>query len=543
MRSSKLWGVVLLLSLVLVAYFPAMHGLFIWDDVTFISDNSLIHSKSGLLQIWLSHASTDYWPLTYSLFWFLWRVFGEAPFAYHLLNILVHVANAVMVWKILSRVGFRWAYAVALIFALHPVNVEAVAWIFQLKTTLSTAFALGTLLYWIRFNSGDKRAYFIALGLFVAALLTKASVVTWPFVLLGFSWWKQGRVTLRDLKNTAPFCLTSLAVGCLGLFWYGYDQTMGGERIRIETFLERVLSSGYAFWFYISKALVPIQLSFVYPRWQIDTSSLTDYLPVIALVGIFAYLLGWSRRRWLVAGALFFLITIFPVLGFVDIYFMRYSYVADHWQYLSLIASIFIFVSIATWLLEKRHLGKAIYLVVPLFLVLTFQQSKIYASEEVIWRDTLNKNPAAWLAENNLGAILLAQGKGAEAISHFQNVINEKPDYVDSYINLGVYYLGQNDEASAKLYFSKALDVFPYNARALNNLAALALRNNDPQAALHYLQLAVEHLPDYVLGYKNLGLIYLQLNRPNDASDAFRKALSLRPDDQEAQKYLEGVPH
>ncbi|MGZ3722837.1 MAG: tetratricopeptide repeat protein [Bdellovibrionales bacterium] len=530
---APLFQALLLFVLVLIGYWPALHGQFIWDDITFISENDLVRSPNGLFNIWFTKDSTDYWPLTYSIFWFLWRAFGPATLGYHILNILIHSLNALLVWKILSRMGMRWAYVAALIFAVHPVAVESVAWIFQLKTILAATFALGSLWFWIRFYEGSRKSYEISLALLVCALLTKTSIVTWPLVLLGYVLWKNRKLARKDWFLIAPFMFVSFLAGSVGFFWYSYDQLLGGERVRIETFIERVASAGYAFWFYICKAFIPFNLIFMYPRWQIDPQNILDFIPVALLVLVFAAAI-WRRSNVIYALGFIFL-TVFPVLGFVDIYYMRFSYVADHWQYLTLIGSICIFAAVTA------QAGRWIYAVIPVLLFLTFQQSSHYVDEESIWRNTLAKNPQAWLAENGLGVILMQTGKRDEAVTHFQNLIHSTPDYVDPYLNMGVIYLGQSEDATASEYFLKALKVFPHNARALNNMAALALRHGEPAVALHYLHEAVEYLPTYSMGYKNLGIVYLRLNQRAEAAEAFQKALHLRSDDEEAHKYLESL--
>lgn len=516
--------------LALIAYWPSLHGGFIWDDITFISDNDLVRSPNGLFNIWFTRDATDYWPLAYTVFWFLWRAFGAETLGYHLLNVGVHALNAYLIWRILARMGFRWGYLAALLFVVHPVAVEAVAWIFQLKTSLAACFTLTSFYFWIRFYDGNRRRTFeLSLLFFACALLTKTSVVTWPLVMLGYVIWQQGKVRGSDWLRLFPFALLSLIAGLVGLYWYEYDQLLGTERVRVEPLVERTLSAGYAFWFYIWKGLVPLNLTFIYPRWEIHPS-LASVLPLLA-VGVTAVFL-WRRFRSAFYAFAFFAITIFPVLGFFDIYYMRFSYVADHWQYISLIATV---AMIAALVSRVQWLG---YILVAGLTVLTFKQASLYANEETLWRDTLAKNPKAWLAENGLGLIQLQSGRRDEAVAHFKRLIADKPDYVDPYLNLGVYYLGQNDDAEASLYFSQALKVFPHNARASNNMAALALRHGEPEVALHYLEDAVTYLPTYAMGFKNLGIVYAQLGRKEAAANAFARALQLRSDDAEARKAL-----
>jgi len=523
----RAWQPLLLLLLVFAAYWPAWSGGFIWDDLTFIVNNDLIHAPNGLLQIWFSKGATDYWPVSYSLFWFLWRLFGGNPIGYHLVNLLIHASNAILVFKILARLGFRWAYLAALLFVLHPVCVEAVAWIFQIKTTLAVLFCLSSFWFWILTYEGHRRALWVALFLFVCALLTKTSVVTWPAIMLGFVWWRTGGVKTRDLLRAAPFFAASLVAGLNGLFWYSYNLLHDSQRVRVEPFAERVASAGITFWFYLSKVFWPHPLVFVYPRWTVSGS--VDYLPALLAVGFIVALFVWRRRSTTLLAVGFFTIAIFPVLGFFDIYYMRFSYVADHWQYLALIGVI-------VWL--AAHTRYAGYVIAAVLFGLTFHQAGLYANEETLWRDTLAKNPGAWLAENRLAVTLLQSGRADEAVFHLQKLVREHPDFDEPYLNLGVIELGRGHDTEAVAYFQKVLEVFPGNVRALNNLATIAVRQGHNFEAEAQLREAVENLPTYALAWKNLGIVYLHLGRKADAVHALQRALELRADDAEAAQYL-----
>ncbi len=510
-----------LILLPLLAYWPCLHGGFIWDDYTFIVNDDVVNRSDGWWRVWWSRESTDFWPLTYTVFWCLRRWFGDWPFGYHLVNLAVHCANAILVWRIFTHFNWRGGLLAAFIFAIHPVNVEAVAWIFQLKTTLSTGLVLGSGLAWLRYEAKRSEGpYALSLFLFILALLTKASVVTWPLIMLGLAWWRSTKV---EWIRLAPFFAASLVLGLVNLNWYAYDQVYGGEAVHAVGFMERAVGAGFAFWFYWLKALVPWPLMFVYPQFP-------DWglVPALSVVAAFVGAAFFLPRRW-VLGLGFFALAIFPALGFFTIYFMRYSLVADHWQYLAILAIIGLCARPVVWL------------AVPVLAVLTFERAAVYKSEESLWRDTVTQNPQAWLAQNNLGAILLNRGEGAQALTYFEAAIVHKPDFADPYNNIGVYYLSQNDGANAERYFRQALAVFPFYARALNNMAALAERRGDARQAIAFEEQAVAHLPTYVLGYENLAKLYLQVGDVAAAAGAFNKILRLRPDDLAVRRRLESL--
>ena len=315
----------LIVLLTIVIYVPAMQGKFIWDDNNHLYDN-LLTRENGLYRSWFTTENWNYWPLTWTVLWVGWQLWGLDPLGYHAINILLHAVVSLLIWRILRRLRVPGAWLAAVIFVVHPVNVQTVAWITQIKNLLAMFFYLLAILGYLRFEYNNlKRWYFCSLLAFLMAGLSKTSVVMLPFVLIGCAWWQRGKISRGDLIRSLPFFALS---GVLGvneiLFQYG---SIGEDVVRPEGFFSRLSGAGWAVWFYLYKAIIPYKLSFVYPRWSIDSSSVISYLPDIILFGAFV-LFCWHRRGWgrpFLFGLGYFVMTLFRVLGFLDINFFRFS--------------------------------------------------------------------------------------------------------------------------------------------------------------------------------------------------------------------------
>ncbi len=444
----------LLLIFIWAAYFPAVRGQFIWDDNLLVVGNKLVHAPDGLYRLWFTTEPSDYWPLTNSTFWIEWRLWGENPAGYHVANLLLHFVSALLLWKILSKLSIPGACFAAILFAVHPANVESVAWIAQRKNTLAMVFFLLSILCYVREFDGPRdsnggppknRWYWLSLLAFVLAMLGKGSVASLPLVLLLIVWWRRGRIAQRDLGRTVPFFLVAGALTGVNI-WF---QTHGGEAIRTATIPERLIGAGAIAWFYLSKALVPIDLSFVYPQWQIDLSNWLWWLPALAALAVTVALGRLAHRRqsdWaraLLFSWLFFCVALLPVLGLTDVYFMKFALVADHYQYIAIIAVVaLIAAGCSVWYRRATSAGRLGAIAATGALALSFtwashQQSRLYADPITLYEATLKSNPNCWLARVNLGQEFLAAGRRADAIRQFEQAVQIKPDLAEAYNNLG----------------------------------------------------------------------------------------------------------
>ena len=535
--ASRAWFSLALLGLVGLAYARALGGQFIWDDDAHVTAPAL-RSLAGLGRIWFEVGATQqYYPLLHSAFWLEHLLWGDAPLGYHVVNVILHATVAGLFARALLQLRVPGAMWAALIFALHPVHVESVAWISELKNTLSAVLYLAALLVYLRFDAERRpRLYAAALLLFVLALLTKTVTATLPAALLVILWWRRGRLSFRtDVRPLLPWFAIGAAAG---LFTAWVERTLiGAEGVVFElSFLQRCLLAGRVAWFYLGKLLWPADLTFVYPRWTIVPGEGPQWLPLLGVVAVLTAL--WLRRdRWRgpLAAVLLFGGTLVPVLGFFNVYPFRYSFVADHFQYL---ASLGVIALIAAGL--ARAIGRwpgagtagAAALVLVLAL-LTARQAGSYRERETLWRTTVARNPGAAMAWVHLGAELIKQGRHDEAVAAFQRGIQAAAtpwDAADAHNNLGCELMLNGKLATAVEHLERAVTLNPANAEAQNNLGyALRGLGRLAEAIARYEQ-AVRLRPDYADARNNLGVALADAGRPADALPHFRIALQRMPD-------------
>jgi tetratricopeptide (TPR) repeat protein len=538
-----------------------MNGVFIWDDDVMLKNNPYVQSPSGLYDIWCTTRLPDFFPLTSTSLWLEFWMWGLDPTPYHITNLLLHIASALLLWRILLRLGIPGAWLAAVVFAIHPVNVESVAWITQRKNTLAMVFYLAAILFYLRSLSEVRGSRFevqgsrfswhyrFSLFAFLLALLAKTSVVMLPFVLLLCHWWLQTSPSrsltyslahlLTYFRRTVPFFALSLILGLVTV-WFQNQRAIAGDVVQSAGFFARLAGAGWGIWFYLVKALLPLKLSFVYPRWEIDPHSLLSYLPLAALIilvfVVWRYRRGWGRPVLFALG--YFVLMLAPVLGFLTIYFQRYSLVADHWQYFSIIGPIALVVGavahliVSTGTLKRGHptlwfgVHALACLAVAALVVLTWRQSALYKNSETIWTDTLRKNPGCWMAHNNLG---LCFGNTAEAMKHFEDSLRLYPEQVEAHLNLGAVLmkLGHLDDAKAQFESARANN--PSNGMAYFNLGLVLEEQGKTAEAQACYRRAIKLWPHYAEAHSNLGASLQVEGNLAEAQAQFVEALRLQP--------------
>ncbi len=543
-----------ILCATLAAYLPALRGGLLWDDEGHVTKVEL-RPLSGLWRIWTQLGATQqYYPVLHTAFWVEHRLWGDATIGYHLVNILLHVIAACLVALILRRLAIPGGWLAALIFALHPVPVESVAWIAEQKNTLSTVFYLLAMLTYLGFDQRRRwPLYFLALGWFMLALLSKSVTVTLPAALLVVLWWRQGRLSWRrDVWPLAPWFALSFGMGLLTT-WVE-RRFIGAERTEFNlTWVEHCLLAGRVVWFYLSKLFWPADLIFIYPRWEVNATAAWQYVFPAGLVVLLGAL-WWIRRRSSgplaraaaagLATMLFFVGSLFPALGFINAYPFVYSYVADHFQYL---ASLGIIVLVAAawgqaWatvaptgaFIRRGLLAAAAAGVVCTLGVLTWRQSRMYRDLPTLYRVTIERNPDCWMAHTNLGMILVnIPGRLPEAISEYEAALRIKSDNPEAHNNLGIALAripGRLVEAIAE--YEAALRIKPDSAEAHNNLGnALANSPDRMREAISEYEAALRIKPDYPEAHYNLGnALANSPGRLPEAIAQFEAALKIKPD-------------
>jgi tetratricopeptide (TPR) repeat protein len=544
-NSALLWVAVIFAATV-AAYFPALGAGFVWNDRDYVTRAGL-RSLHGLSLIWFKLGSTEqYYPLLHSAFWVEHRLWGDSPLGYHLVNVLIHATSASLLGLMLRRLAVPGAWLAAFLFAVHPVMTESVAWISEEKNTLSTLFYLLAAGAYLRFDE-RRRGFDYGLGLvlFALALLSKTVAATLPAALLVVFWWRRGR--LEGRRDVAPL-LPWFALGALGGLFSSYvERTYIGARGSDFALsgVARGLVAGRAIWFYLGKLLWPARLIFIYPRWSVNTAAIGQYGYPLAAGVITAALWRWrGRRPGLLAGWLFFIGSLFPTLGFFNVYAFIFSYVADHWQYL---ASIGIFALLGAgaaglWAVApapaRTAVGAGFAAIAVLLGALTWRECGNYRDMTTFYRAILARNPAAWLAHNNLGFELQGAGHGAEAIPHYEAALRLHPDYTECHSNLGAAYFEAGRFAEAVVQDEAALRLLPNYAEAHNNLGAALDHLGSPSEAIAQYQEALRLKPGYVDPIFNLASSYLGVHRFAEAIEAYQEILRLQPDSRVARNDL-----
>jgi tetratricopeptide (TPR) repeat protein len=528
----------LLLIAVIFVYQPVWHGKPIWDDDAHLTPPGL-RSSQGLARIWIEPGATQqYYPLVHSIFWVEYKLWGDSTLGYHLINILLHTFSALLLWKILRRLQVPGAYLAAAIFALHPVCVESVAWISEIKNTLSGAFYLSAALVYLRFDrTRNWRFYFVTLGLFLLGLMSKTVIATLPAALLVVFWWQRGKLSWKqDVLPLIPFFVAGIGAG---LFTAWVEWKFVGARGSGYNFsvIERLLIAGRAIWFYLGKLVWPVDLVFIYPRWHVSQTVWWQYLfPITALLVSAGLWLLSRRNRAPLAAWLFFGGTLFPALGFFNVYPFCYSFVADHFQYLAGVGPITLAAAgIAIYfrsLMNKQQFLEPI-VCGTLLLVLgvsSWRHSGMYTDIETLWRTTIARNPDCWLANNNLGSCLYKEERVEEAVEHYQKAIECKPDYPEAHYNLGLVFWRQGKLDEAIEHYQKAVELEPARAEYYINLGNLLAIQERPSEAIRQFQKALAVEPGYTKAHYNLADIFFAQGRWDEAIEHYQQALKQMPD-------------
>ena len=538
-----LWGLILILSVILT-YTPVWKAEFIYDDGELLTANPCVVGPLGLKEIWTTSAA-DNSPLLFTTFWVEHALWGLEPLPYHLVTVLLHGACVILLWRVLRSLRVQGAWLGAALWGLHPVAVESVAWISEMKNTESGLFYLLSILFfvrWLRAEDLDGRTrggWNYALTLIFAALgmASKSSTVVLPIVLCLCAWWIQGRWRWRNLTRAVPVFLMAIAPSAVSIWTQRLQLATDADPQWVRTWPERLVTAGDAVWFYLGKLLWPHPLMTIYPRWQIDSGLWLSYLPLLAVIVILSVF--WlERTRWsrpFFFAFAYFVAALLPALGFIDEYPFRFSFVFDHFQYLASMGPLalagavlarfskFIFPA-KPWMRSSLCAGLLLILGMP-----SWQRTLVYKSEERFWADTVTRNPDCWMGYNNLGHALLQKGQVDEALEQFQKSLALFPNFVEAHSNLGaaLFQKGHVDDAVA--HYKKALEINPNYAQANYNLGLVLFEKGQVDDAIAHYRKAVEMNPYYPEAHNNLGNALLRKGELDEALEQFQKALEINP--------------
>jgi protein O-mannosyl-transferase len=567
-------------------YWPVLHGDWLGDDSIYITRNLLLLDPDRLWKAWFQPGSfIEYYPIEQTVQWLQWKLWGTDTLWYHVTNVVLHVMGSLLVWRLLHKLGVRLAWLGGLIFAIHPMQVESVALINELKNTLSLPCFLLAMCHWIDFEeSREMKQYVAAMAWFLAAMLTKITMAPFPLLILLYAWYLRGRIGGSDLKISAPFFVISIALAMVTV-WSGQIYAESTHLIFAEIslggFFSRMALAGTSLAFYFSRCFLPIQPSIMYPQWEVNPPNPWQFLPWPVLGGLCALL--WRRRQgWgkpALLGLGFFLIFIAPFLGFNQVSYMATVWVMDHFLYIPIIG--FIGLTCAAWGLLDERLDRgpqrvaargAICLVLALLAYESHGYAAKFVDDETIDRYTLEVNPQAWLARLNLGVDLDNKGAPTEAQTQLEAVLALHPNYPQAYLSLATVYaeLGKVDEAQKQ--FEEAARMDPNDGqlyslwgrasleagqveKAITLLhTSLGLDPNNPPAHMYLgialcqqgkipeglteLDEAIRLNPAGVEPYLNRGVALIHLGRTSEAASDFETVLRIDPGNETAQSYL-----
>jgi protein O-mannosyl-transferase len=582
-------GAFFIAGLAIAIYLPAMSGQFIMDDDALLFESPLVRAPDGWLRFWSLAEPIDFTPIAYDSLWFEWRLWNMSPVGYRITNLALHIASALMIWLILRRLAVPGAYLAALLFVVHPVNVESVAWIAQRRNVLALFFALLSVWWYLKFAAADDldsvpdasdpadrdpvaevsdpgiepaslwpapprpgtarhhRAYWLSLSAFALALGSKGSVAILPVVLLGMIAWRRP-LKRQDWVRVAPYFVLAAVLTAVNI-WTQHI----GETIRTASISERLAGAGAVVWFYLAKALAPIDLVFVYPQWSIDTADPRWWWPLVALV-LAAALVVWRRasvwpRALLFAGG-FFCVALLPVMGLTDVGFMRYSLVANHYLHIAIIGVVAL-VAAAWSAWRERSAGLARWIaagvaatLVAVLALVTRHQTALFGNPILLYQETLEKNPSSWLIQNHLGLQLYLSGQLPAAIDWYQQALRIKPDYAFAHSNLGAALAKSGRLPEAIEHLREAVRLKPDSFKAYRNLGnALFSAGQIEQAIEPYKQAEIlePYNPEIAGLLVKLGTALAMTGQPASALDRLERAAALDGDNVECWATLAPV--
>jgi protein O-mannosyl-transferase len=582
----------ILFAVAIFTYIPAMNGGFIWDDDQTITVNQLVQSPHGLYKFWFENSTADYWPLTQSMQWAIWQIWGSAGPAYHIANILVHALCVVLLWMTLMRMRVPGAWLAAFVWGLHPVNAESVAWISELKNTLSLAFLLPSMMAFVKYADEDRvKSYWISLGFFLASLLSKTSVVTFPGFLLLYLWWRNKRITLRDIRATAPFFVLSIVLSVVTVY-FQHGRAIGTEILPtggpfsdstglsspppLIDYAGRMISACFAMGFYFYQTVWPFRLLTIYPQWHVTLQWWVQILPLFLYIGLLAvawrYRATWGRHVILAVGC--FLLMLVPVLGVIKMSYLRLTLVADHFNYLPMVSLVTLAVAaFASWRDRHGTLARSTYaliggMVVLLFSYMSFERSKCYKDMMHLWSGVLfgnpepnnpppfvpvnGKNPDTWQANNHMGALIYGQAGDPRldkatkdnlittAMGYFRRGVELKPYNCEVHNNYALALCAKGRYEEALVHYKRAVELKNDPSIRTNYANALMATKRFDEAAANFVE-AQKLMPDNPALYINAGNCYFELGRLDDAIASYRKTLELSPGNRDAENNLQLV--
>jgi Tfp pilus assembly protein PilF len=546
----KLTAISLALAVVVaLAFLPGLDGEFLaWDDPKYVTRNSHIQSFSWQTVVWAftSFDVGNWHPLTWLSLALDHRIYGLEPFGYHMTSLIIHVLNSILVFLVLYRLtGRPWrSLAVAVLFALHPLRVESVSWVSERKDVLSAFFWLLTMVAYARYVRVKTAAsYLLVVITFAMGLMSKPVVVTLPAALLLLDYWPLRRLNWRAVWEKLP--LFALSIVCVVLT-IAAQRSGGAVQIDPIPLFERAANSVVAYVQYLVLTVWPSNLSPWYSHPSLEGPSLSPWYllgATVFILGVTALALLWgNRRRYLPVGWFWFLGTLVPMIGLLQVGRQgmadRYTYIPHIGLFLLI---VWVIAELPAWKsFRLRAFGIALTAGLVLTLsALTWRQTMIWHSNLTMWSYTVDRSPYAFIAHQALGLELLRLKRYDEALIAFERASSIRPEIPYVHFKLGALFSHKRDFNNAVHHFREAVALQPDSARYHHSLAKTFLKMGQREEARESVEHALALHPGYAEAHNTLGQIWLAEGKPEEAVREFRAALRARPKYSAARRYLE----
>jgi tetratricopeptide (TPR) repeat protein len=549
------WPTLLKLAVILAAalgvYGPVLHGAWLWDDNLLITTNPRLRDVAGLSQIWFAPPTNDYWPLTWTLLWGEWHLWQDDSFPYHVVSVALHVTSGLLLWRLLGRLGVRWAWVAGLLFVIHPLAIESVAWVAEIKNTFSLPFFLLSCDAWLDAEEKRPRAYLKSILYYLAAMLAKTSTVMLPVVLLLYCWWKRRAVTLLELRRMIPYLLIAVGLGLLTVYFQNPKFFAANDHphyhpIDLGGPLTRALRAGTSVFFYLGKTLLPVDLAPVYPASVLEPALWLQVATVPCLAALL-FCLWKSPRDWsrhLLFGLGFFLINILPVVGLVRMKYFEISWVADHLIYIALIGPT----ALAVAGVEQLYMRAPANLRLPtaaafavILAGLTWYSrgyASLFADPDALWTYGVTRGYGNYQNHYNLGETRFNEARYAEGLAEFTVAYDMHPGDEKTLSNMGTCLDKLERRSEAMQLYRQALTINPDCIPARAELGTDLALAGDYAGAITEYQTVLRSTPDDPQVRNNLGAAFFKLGRAAEAVEEFEKVMALNPNYPNIQKRL-----
>ena len=538
-KKYKKYALALVLLITFITLYPSLeNSLTNWDDHTYIINNTLIHDLSwnNIKSIFTDFFSGNYHPLTLLSFAAEYKFFKLNAFFYHFTNLSFHIMNCALVFWFFNLLfgDFFVSILIALLFGIHPLHVESVAWISERKDVLYTFFFFGSVISYLYYKKNETKLYlyYFSLFLFVLSLLSKGQAVVLPVVLLLCDYIKDKKLGMKQFKEKLTYFVLALSFGVVAIVAQRVSKAMD-VAIGLTPVHSLVIAS-YGIVFYISKLIVPLNLSnlYPYPKEVSNIFSLPFIIPAVCAIGILAYIyLEKRNNKKIIFGTTFFLVNYLPVSQILPV---GRAIAADRYMYIASLGLFFLFAEFILWANKKICNFRIKYLLAAFLLffagtfsLISFNRCKVWKNGVTLWTDAISKDPKSFLAYYTRGTAYANYGENDKARPDFEKSLELNPVYSKTYYGLGNLDLADEKYDEAIANFSRAILTDPDNALAYNNRGfAFAVKGELNKALSDYYN-AIKIDSDYAKAYFNISGAYLRKRNLKEAAIYLKKAESL----------------